>query len=144
MQEIVRQVLGHEVEDDQSQGQTVLVVEDNPKVRRASVARLAALGYRTEEASNGDDAYAKLQAGLEVDVLFSDLVMPGQLNGYDLAQKVAEQFPKIKILLTSGYASDVVTDRMSLGVPYEILHKPFRQAELARRLQALLQDEPSG
>lgn len=124
-------------------GRIVLVVEDNAKVRRASVARLTALGYRTEEAASGDEAFAMLQDGLAVDLIFSDLVMPGELNGYALAQKVSETFPNIKILLTSGYASDVVTDRMTDGVVYEILHKPFRQADLAGRLQALLRGDAS-
>lgn len=133
---------GKAAELEKSEGQTVLIVEDNPKVRRASVARLAGLGYRTEEATSGDEAFAMLEGGLEVDIVFSDLVMPGTLNGYALAKKVAKRFPEIRVLLTSGYASDVVTDKMSAGLKYQILHKPFRQAELAQRLQALLKDDP--
>jgi DNA-binding NarL/FixJ family response regulator len=68
--------------------------------------------------------------------------MPGSLNGYDLAEKVAREFPKIKLLLTSGYVSDVVTQNMANAEHYEILHKPYRQSDLARRLQALLLDVP--
>ena len=69
--------------------------------------------------------------------------MPGQLNGYDLAAKISAEFPAIKVLLTSGYASDVVTGAMAHGVPFDILHKPYRQSELAARLHALLA-VPSG
>jgi len=79
-----------------------------------------------------------LKEGAAVDLVFSDLVMPGSLNGYDLAAKIKAEFPTLKILLTSGYASDVVTDAMVCDVPFDILHKPYRQSELALRLQALL------
>jgi PAS domain S-box-containing protein len=125
---------------DIAQGRVVLVVEDNPKVRSLSVTRLRNLGFEVEEASDGDEAYAMLKDGLQVDVLFSDLVMPGKLNGYELAGKVARDFPRIKVLLTSGYASDVVTDGVVRAARHEILHKPFRQAELVRRLQSLWED----
>ena len=118
-------------------GRLALVVEDNPKVRSLSVARLQDLGFETVEAVNGDAAFAKLTSGLRVDLIFSDLVMPGELNGYLLAAKVKSSFPDVKILLTSGYASDVVTGRMGQGEYYEILHKPYRLSQLAARLQAL-------
>ena len=127
---------------DIGKDRTVLVVEDNSKVRKLSAARIAGLGFNVEEASDGDQAYAMLRAGLHVDIVFSDLVMPGLLNGYDLAAKVKEEFPETRILLTSGYASDVITDRMSRGTRYDVLHKPFKQSELTQRLQALLQDDP--
>ncbi|WP_299647856.1 PAS domain S-box protein [uncultured Tateyamaria sp.] len=119
-------------------GQVVLVVEDNPRVRRLSIERVRDLGYKTEEAENGDEAFALLSAGAQVDLVFSDLVMPGTLNGYDLAAKVRQEFPHIKILLTSGYASDVISGKMGGSADDRILHKPYRQSELAERLQALL------
>lgn len=119
-------------------GQVVLVVEDNPRVRKLSLERVRDLGYRTEEASDGDEALKILESGMQVDILFSDLVMPGALNGYDLAAKVAQMYPQVRILLTSGYASDVITTRMGATGAHEILHKPYRQSELAKRLQALL------
>lgn len=129
------------VRGDLGKGHSILVVEDNPKVRKLSVARLKNLGFGTIEASDGDTAYSLLSNGLKVDIVFSDLVMPGHLNGYDLAAKIAKNFPGAKVLLTSGYASDIISDRLSNGVPYEILHKPFRQSDLVTRLQALLQDD---
>ncbi|WP_315898783.1 PAS domain S-box protein [Tateyamaria omphalii] len=118
--------------------QVVLVVEDNPRVRKLSIERIRDLGYRTLEAANGDDAYRLLQSGVHVDILFSDLVMPGKLNGYDLAAKVRSTFPDVGLLLTSGYASDVVTSKLGGSTEYDVLHKPYRQSELAERLQALL------
>lgn len=119
-------------------GETVLIVEDNPKVRKLSVARIRDLGFNTEEAGNGDEAYRMLTSGIHADVVFSDLVMPGVLNGYDLAARVTSEFPHLKVLLTSGYASDVVTGAMARGQTYDILRKPYRQSDLAQRLQALL------
>lgn len=123
---------------DGTRSEMILIVEDNAKVRRLSVQRIRDLGFVAEEAETGDAAYRMLQEGLRPDIVFSDLVMPGELNGYDLAAKITSEFPQIKVLLTSGYASDAVTGAMVHDVPYDILHKPFRQADLARRLQALL------
>ena len=119
-------------------GQTVLVVEDNARVRKLSIERIRDLGFKTLAANNGEQAYQMLKNGAEVDVVFTDLVMPGALNGYDLAARIADEFPALKVLLTSGYASDVVTGPMSLGQPRDILHKPYRQSDLAQRLHALL------
>jgi len=119
-------------------GEVIMVVEDNSKVRKLSVERIRDLGFAVEAATNGDQAYQMLKDGVHADIVFSDLVMPGNLNGYDLAAKIAAEFPAIKVLLTSGYASDVVTNAMAHDRPYYILHKPYRQSELADRLQALL------
>ena len=125
----------------QGKGKTVLVVEDNPKVRKLSIARIRDLGFDTKEAVSGDDAYALLCDGARVDIVFSDLVMPGTLNGYDLAARVASEFPGTKVLLTSGYASDVVTGAMAVGQEHQILHKPYSQSDLAQRYQALLAED---
>lgn len=120
------------------QGQTVLVVEDNPKVRQLSVARIIDLGYKTLEAASGEIAYQMLKDGVDADIVFTDLVMPGALNGYDLAAKIEAEFPHLKVLITSGYASDVVTDTLAHDTSFAILHKPYRQSELAKRLHTLL------
>jgi CheY-like chemotaxis protein len=125
-------------EPPHGKGQTILVVEDNVRVRKLSIERIRDLGFATQEAESGDRAYEMLRSGAEVDLVFSDLVMPGELNGYDLAAKIAAEFPTLKILLTSGYASDVITSAMAQGHSFDILHKPYRQSELAQRLQALL------
>lgn len=119
-------------------GEVVLVVEDSPQVRKLSVERIRDLGFTTKEAASGDEAYKMLSDGEHADIVFSDLVMPGKLNGYDLAARIAVEFPTIKILLTSGYASDIVTNSLAEGQSHSVLHKPYRQADLAARLQALL------
>lgn len=119
-------------------GETILIVEDNPRVRKLSIERIRDLGFETLQADSGDRAFQMLKDGAKVDLVFSDLVMPGDLNGYDLAAKIATEFPSLKVLLTSGYASDVVTGSMASGPPRDILHKPYRQLDLAQRLHALL------
>jgi PAS domain S-box-containing protein len=121
-------------------GRTILVVEDNPRVLRLSGERIRDFGFETVLAESGDAAYEILKSGQHVDVLFSDLVMPGKLNGFGLASRVQEEFPHVRILLTSGYASDVVSRALSQGATWDVLHKPYRQAELARRLYALVGD----
>ncbi len=122
-------------------GKHILIVEDNPKVLKLSAERIRNLGFQIHEAKNGDEAYALLQSGLKVDVVFTDLVMPGKLNGYGLAEKVCKEFPGVKLLITSGYASDVLSNSLPHAVQYDILHKPYRQADLLSRLTALFADE---
>ncbi len=125
----------------QGKGEVVLVVEDNPKVRKLSLDRIRDLGYETIAAESGDQAYEILKSGAQVDLVFSDLVMPGKLNGYDLAARVSEEFPDLQIILTSGYASDVISATLAHAKHYEILHKPYRQMELANRFQAVLENQ---
>lgn len=131
-------------EPPRGKGETILIVEDNEKVRKLSIERIRDLGFATLHAESGDRAYEMLKDGAEVDLVFSDLVMPGTLNGYELAAKITAEFPALKVLLTSGYASDVITGEMAHDVHFDILHKPYRQSELAQRLQALLADTADG
>ena len=123
-------------------GETVMVVEDNPKVRKLSIERVRDLGFKTIATQNGDECYQMLKTGLHADIVFSDLIMAGTLNGFDLAAKIAVEFPKLRVLLTSGYASDVITGSLAHEQPFDILHKPYRQSELAERLYALLTPSP--
>ncbi|MGC1506408.1 MAG: PAS domain S-box protein [Sulfitobacter sp.] len=136
--------LGRALAPAKGHGETILIVEDNPKVRNLSVERIRDLGFKVLAAESGDQAYQMLKDGAKVELVFSDLVMPGTLNGYELAAKVSQEFPNLKVLLTSGYASDVIALGLDHDRPYEVLHKPYRQSELASRLQALFADAPDG
>jgi nitrogen-specific signal transduction histidine kinase/CheY-like chemotaxis protein len=121
-------------------GETVLVVEDNPEVRKLSLRRLTLLGYRVVEADNGPAALALLDAGTGIDLIFSDVVMPGGMTGYELARHAKQHLPAVKVLLTSGYDAEVASAQDTTGSELRVLRKPYRQADLARALREVLRD----
>ncbi|MBA1158812.1 hybrid sensor histidine kinase/response regulator [Microvirga mediterraneensis] len=117
--------------------ETVLLVEDEPRVRRMTAARLQDLGYRVLDAANGPAALALLDLHPEIDLLFTDMVMPGGMTGTDLAEAVRVRRPEIKVLFTSGYAElDVV--RRGQETEARWLKKPYSTLELARTLREVL------
>jgi CheY-like chemotaxis protein len=116
----------------------VLVVEDNQDLRELTLDRLKILGYRVIEADGGPAALAILEAGEPINLIFSDVVMPGGLTGYDLAALARERSPLIKILLTSGYDAELAAAQDTTASSLRVLHKPFRQADLARALREVL------
>jgi PAS domain S-box-containing protein len=118
----------------------VLVVEDDDAVRNLTVTRLKTLGYEIHEAPDGTAAVALLESGLKIDLLFSDLVMPGGLSGYDVATRARKIDPSIRVLLTSGYAEDLVRFQ-NLG-DLKLLRKPYRLADLRKALETALSDSP--
>jgi CheY-like chemotaxis protein len=120
-----------------ARGETVLVVEDEPRVRRMSVARLSDLGYRVLEAANGPAALTLIEAHPEIDLLFTDFIMPGGMTGGDLAREARKRRPDLKVLFTSGYAEpDLVRRGLSDGAVW--LKKPYTAAEFARQLRDIL------
>ena len=119
-------------------GETVLVVEDNEHVRRLTVMRLVDLGYRVLDVADANRALEALSSRPDVDMVFSDLVMPGGLSGLDLARRVKELHPKAKIVLTSGYSAALMHDEAIELLELQILRKPYRQSELARVFRAVL------
>jgi PAS domain S-box-containing protein len=123
---------------DGGHGETVLVVEDDDRVRRLTAARLKELGYRVLEASHGAAALDLLKAAPEVEIVFSDLVMPGGMTGFDLARQVRERYPNMRLLLTSGYSADLMSQADIAQLDLQVLRKPYRQAELARAFRAAL------
>lgn len=120
---------------EETNGQTILVVEDDDAVRRLSVTRIEALGYRTLSASNAEEALAVLDEHPDVHAMFADIVMPGMMNGFSLAQRVRIERPDIAILLTSGFAANIGSGD---AAEFTLLQKPYRQADLATRLRILL------
>lgn len=119
-------------------GKTILVVEDNQKVRDLTVARVRELGLTVLSCVDGDTAARILETTPDIDALFTDLVLPGTLDGLALADHVAQRFPDIKILLTSGYAEDILS-KVGQKLPYDILRKPYRQKDLATAFGKLFQ-----
>ncbi|QFU14781.1 hybrid sensor histidine kinase/response regulator [Microvirga thermotolerans] len=124
-------------QDFLGQGETVLAVEDEPRVRRTLVARLQSLGYKVLDAPNGQAALAVFEANPGIDLLFTDMVMPGGMTGLDLANAVRERRPDIGLLFTSGYAEpeDLVRGDISA---MRWLRKPYTTLELARTLREIL------
>jgi CheY-like chemotaxis protein len=123
-------------------GATVLVVEDEPRLRKMTVARLRDLGYRVLDAANGPDALAVIESGPPPDLLFTDMVMPGGMTGADLATAAREKQPEIKVLFTSGYSEpDVVRRGQTAGAKW--LRKPYSVVDLARTLRDILDEAPS-
>jgi len=118
--------------------ETVLVAEDDPFVRTYAVNCLRSLGYRVIEAVDGRDALAKIAAGARADLLFTDVVMPGGVNGWELAESARRTQPDLKVLLTSGYALETLAERGRLPTGAAILNKPYRKAELGRRVREAL------
>ena len=113
---------------------TVLVVEDSRDVADVTTSLLEQLGYRVVRAENAAEALRHLQQGIGVDLLFSDIVMPGAINGLGLAQICQERFPEIPVLLTSGF-SDAA---QAADGRFDILRKPFELAALERAIEAAL------
>jgi PAS domain S-box-containing protein len=116
---------------------TILVVEDDQFVREYAVGTLEGLGYKVITAVDGRDAMTKLNQGIEVDLLFSDVVMPGGINGWELADRARQQRPDLKVLLTSGYSLETMASRSEHGAELAILDKPYRKVDLARRLREI-------
>jgi PAS domain S-box-containing protein len=119
-------------------GETVLVVEDDPRVRRVSIRRLKELGYAVLEADSGPAAMEVLNAGTAIDILFTDIVMAGGMTGVDLAKKARRRRPELKILFTSGYAEPAVTRTSQLTANAGWLGKPYSINELDAKLRELL------
>ncbi|MBV9883505.1 MAG: CHASE3 domain-containing protein [Sphingomonadaceae bacterium] len=118
--------------------ETILVVEDNPNVRKALVRNLDSLGYRCLEAANGAEAMSLVRLGARFDLLFTDIVMPGGMTGYELAAAVRRLRPGQKVLFTSGY-TELAIEHGTGSDP--LLSKPYRKQELAQALRAILDHE---
>ena len=118
-------------------GETVLVVDDDPRVRRVSAARLKQLGYHVLQAEDGPRALQCLAEAPRVDLLFSDMVMPGGMTGRDLAEHVMGQRPELRVVLTSGTA-DLEPLRHSMPDGVGWLPKPYTALDLARTLRQVL------
>ncbi|WGJ15952.1 PAS domain S-box protein [Methylocapsa sp. D3K7] len=122
----------------ESLGKTVLVVEDDPRVRRVSVRRLKELGYAVIEADSGPAALLVLDREEPIDVLFTDIVMPGGMTGLDLAQEARKRRPELKVLVTSGYAEPAVVKGSPLTADVDWLGKPYSINDLDAKLRELL------
>src|SRR5260370_15976089 len=113
--------------------ETVLIAEDDPFVRSSVILRVEALGYRVVAAVNGDDALLKLRADPKIDMLFTDIVMPGGMSGWELAELARQIRPGLPVVYSSGYALESLVKQGRAPAQSIILTKPYRNAELAHR-----------
>jgi PAS domain S-box-containing protein len=122
----------------ESQGETVLVVEDDDDVRSYIVESLRELNYRVLPAANAESALRHVENGaLRIDLMLTDVVMPG-MNGHQLAQKAAEHRPELKIIYMSGYSQNAIIHGGRLDADVVLLVKPVNQTTLATRIRELL------
>ena len=124
-----RAELGHE---------TILVVEDDPLVRSYVLTQIRSLGYRTLSASNGLEALAVLRGPEQIDLLFTDVIMPGAINGRELSIEASGLRPGLKVLFTSGYTENAIDHDGRLDHGVQLLKKPYRRSDLASMLRIAL------
>jgi len=118
--------------------ETVLVVEDDPEVRQTTVALLEALSYQVIEAADGPTALKLLDRQPDIDLLLTDVIMPGGMRGPDLAREVHRRRPSMKILYMSGYTEHAVLRDGMADTNVPLLSKPFQKNELANKVRAVL------
>jgi PAS domain S-box-containing protein len=128
------------VSDQAGRGETVLVVEDSPDVRALAATLLRGIGYQVREAGDGPSALAALENGAPIDVIFADIVMPGGMTGVDLAREARRRRPGIKVLFTTGYGREKVSEADVDAEPgTALINKPYRKADLARLMRQVLE-----
>jgi PAS domain S-box-containing protein len=122
-----------------SRGERILVVEDDERVRSLTVKRLTELGYQVVQAADGVTAIAMLEEGLRVDLVFTDVIMPNGVSGFDVVRRAIELDSQTRALMTSGYTEHAAMNQASFGGPViRILRKPYRQAELTKTIREIL------
>lgn len=117
---------------------TVLIVEDDESVLAVTDEILRGAGYRVVTARDGHEAFAILEGGQVIDLIFSDIVMPKGMSGVELARKAQALQPGIKVLLTSGYIGQALVGDAAAEPEFELLRKPYRQTQLLARIGATL------
>ncbi|HTO60998.1 MAG TPA: response regulator, partial [Bradyrhizobium sp.] len=118
--------------------ETILIVEDDALVRDYVVTQIGRLGYATLAASNAAEALAIIDGPKRVDLLFSDVIMPGGMNGRQLATEALKRRPELKVLYTSGYTENAIVHHGRLDAGVLLLPKPYLSSDLARMLRTAL------
>ena len=122
----------------QGGSETILCVEDDRKIRDYVTMQLETLGYKVIVAANADEALAIVGQGTAYDLLFTDIVMPGSMNGRQLAETLMASRPSLRVLFTSGYSDGALPLQGRAGHGIPLLTKPYRRAELARMMRRCL------
>lgn len=118
--------------------ETILVVEDDPKVQSTVIELLSGLGYAVLKASDAEQALAIVGSGVHIDLLFTDVVMPGPLRSPDMARRAVQLLPQLKVLYTSGYTQNAIVHGGRLDPGVELLSKPYSRQQLALKIRLVL------
>ena len=121
-----------------SNHETILVVEDNDEVRAYAKSALQELGFKVIEAATAEDGLRSVENGAQVDLLFTDVVLPNGFSGRQLSDKVLELLPLLPVLFTTGYTRNAIVHHGRLDPDVELLNKPYTQRDLARKIGELL------
>lgn len=121
--------------------ETILVVDDEADLLMLAEQHLTELGYRVRVANSASRALEAIESEAAIDLLFSDVVMPGGINGYELAERAKKLRPQLKVLLTSGFTAKTVAINGQARFSANLLNKPYRKDELAQRIRAVLDGE---
>jgi PAS domain S-box-containing protein len=134
------QTVAEVIESSQIEGghEVILVVEDDALVRQYVVTQIKGLGYVTLQASNGGEALEIIGSAAAIDLLFTDVIMPGHINGRQLADEASKQRPALKTLYTSGYTENAIVHHGRLDTGALLLTKPYRKSDLARMIRRAL------
>jgi PAS domain S-box-containing protein len=119
--------------------ETVLVVEDQVDVGDYAETVLSEFGYTVLRAENANDALTLLDGAGHIDLLFSDLIMPGGMNGVMLAREVKRRRPKMRVLLTTGYAESSIERVDARGAEFDLIQKPYKRSELATKVRQVVE-----
>ncbi len=119
--------------------ETVLVVEDDAVVRAGAIDVLNELGYRVLQAENAEAALAIIASGAAIDILFTDVVMPGPIKARDMVRRAQASLPRLAVLYTSGYTENAIIHDGRLDQDVLLISKPYRREELARKLRTALE-----
>lgn len=118
--------------------ETILIVDDEIGLRELAQVILSGLGYRTLLASNGEEAMAIVRSTPDIDLVFTDLVMPGSINGLQLAHSIMDEYPNTKILMASGFTGQIMDSETAAQWSESILAKPYSESGLANAIRAKL------
>ena len=118
--------------------ETVLIVEDDEEVLATTTDMLKELGYRVLKSKDADSALAVIDSGVPIDILFTDVVMPGKLQSPELARKAVQRIPSLAVLFASGYTENAIAHGGLMNSALELLNKPYSREELARKLRYVL------